>query len=128
MTRRRRDEDDGIPFAALVQRTVRRVPAGRVISYGGVAALLGAPRAARGVGQVLGSLPEGSDVPWWRVINAAGGISLHGHPGILQRMMLEAEGVRPGRSGRIDWARYGWRPEEEARPPARPGRKRLSGT
>ena len=84
-----------------------------MVSYGGVAALLGAPRAARGVGQVLGSLPEHSDVPWWRVINAAGRISLHGYPGMLQRMMLEAEGVRPGRHGRIDWSQYGWRPEGE---------------
>jgi methylated-DNA-protein-cysteine methyltransferase-like protein len=121
VSRRRRDAAEDIPFAALVQRTVRRVPAGRVISYGGVAALLGAPRAARGVGQVLGGLPEDSDVPWWRVINAAGRISLHGYPGMLQRMMLEAEGVRPGRAGRIDWARYGWRPDGEGPPPRRNG-------
>lgn len=117
MSRRRRDAEAGVPFATLVHRTVRRVPAGKVISYGGVAALLGSPRAARGVGQVLGSLPEGTDVPWWRVINAAGRISLHGYPGMLQRMMLEAEGVRPGRGGRIDWARHGWRPDGEAPPP-----------
>jgi len=98
------------PFARRVQRLVRRVPAGRVIAYGGVAAMLGVPRAARGVGHVLSTLPQGSDVPWWRVVNARGAISLHGHPGLLQRMMLEAEGVQFGRGGRIDWDRFGWRP------------------
>ena len=101
---------DRVTFSTKVQRLVRRVPAGRVVAYGDVAALLGTPRAARGVGHVLSSLPEGSDVPWWRVVNVRGGISLHGHPGLLQRMMLEAEGVRFGRGGRIDWQEFGWRP------------------
>lgn len=98
------------PFGLRVERLVRRVPYGRVVAYGGVAAMLGAPRAARGVGAALSRLPPGSDVPWWRVVNARGGISLHGHPGILQRMLLEAEGVRVSRSGIVDMKRFGWRP------------------
>lgn len=103
-------EEAEIPFTIRVQRLVRRIPSGRVIAYGGVAALLGVPRGARGVGHVLSALPEGTDVPWWRVVNARGSISLHGYPGLLQRMMLEAEGVRFGRNGVIDWQRFGWRP------------------
>jgi methylated-DNA-protein-cysteine methyltransferase-like protein len=98
-------------FADRVKRVVRRIPPGKVIAYGGVAAILGAPRAARGVGNVLSTLPEGTDVPWWRVVNASGAISIHGYPGLLQRMMLEAEGVRFGRRDRIDWRRFGWRPD-----------------
>ena len=104
-------DGDGPSFSTRVQRLVRRIPRGRVLAYGGVAALLGTPRAARGVGHVLSALPEGSDVPWWRVVNARGGISLHGYPGLLQRMMLEAEGVTFGRGGYIDWKRYGWLPD-----------------
>lgn len=97
-------------FTARVYRTVRRVPRGRVVSYGGVAALLGQPRAARGVGQALHALPEGSDVPWWRVVNRNGEISIRGiaHAAQLQRALLEAEGVRFDGAGRIDWKRFGW--------------------
>lgn len=98
------------PFAQRVYRLVRRVPPGRVTSYGEVAALLGAPRAARGVGQALRTLPRGSDVPWWRVLNARGAVSLPALHGHLQRGLLEAEGVRFGRGGAVDWARHRWRP------------------
>lgn len=100
-------------FAGRVYDLVRRVPAGRVVSYGGVAALLGHPRAARGVGRALRELPEGSDVPWWRVVNAAGEISvgrLDPHAARVQRILLEAEGVAFGPGGRIDWDRFGWSP------------------
>lgn len=96
-------------FSERVYRVVRRVPAGRVIAYGEVAALLGAPRAARGVGSALAAMPEGSSVPWWRVVNARGEISLAHHRGRLQRSLLEAEGVRFARGGRVEWDRYGWK-------------------
>ncbi len=104
-------------FAERVHDLVRRLPRGRVVSYGGVAALLGRPRAARGVGRALRELPDGSDVPWWRVVNHAGEISLarlDPHAARLQRVLLEAEGVRFDTRGRIDWDRFGWAgPEEE---------------
>lgn len=92
---------------------VRRVPPGRVVSYGGVAALLGTPRAARGVGTALAALPEGSDVPWWRVVNRDGAISI-GYPpyaALLQRRLLEDEGVAFDARGRISWERFGWSPD-----------------
>ena len=89
---------------------VRRVPRGQVASYGGIAALLGHPRAARGVGHALRALPEDSDVPWWRVVNRNGEISIRGvvHGRQLQRALLEAEGVEFSASGRIDWKQFGW--------------------
>jgi methylated-DNA-protein-cysteine methyltransferase related protein len=97
-------------FTQRVWRMVRRVPRGRVVSYGGVAALLGHPRAARGVGQALHALPYPTDVPWWRVVNRNGEISIRGHlhGPQLQRSLLEAEGVEFDGSGRIDWKRFGW--------------------
>jgi methylated-DNA-protein-cysteine methyltransferase-like protein len=97
-------------FTERVYRMVRRVPHGRVVSYGGIAALLGQPRAARGVGQAVHALPDGSDVPWWRVINRNGEISIRGvpHGAQLQRTLLRGEGVRFDRRGRIDWKRFGW--------------------
>lgn len=90
---------------------VRRIPFGRATSYGAVAAYLGAPRAARGVGYALSALPSGSDVPWWRVVNRNGEISIKGAPGMpaLQRTLLESEGVRFDARGRIDLERFGWR-------------------
>lgn len=97
-------------FTDRVYDVVRCVPHGRVVSYGGVAALLGQPRAARGVGQALHALPPHTDVPWWRVVNRNGEISIRGvpHGATLQRTLLRSEGVRFDRRGRIDWKRFGW--------------------
>jgi methylated-DNA-protein-cysteine methyltransferase related protein len=98
-------EGGGVPtgsFAEQVYRAVRRIPAGRVLSYGEVAARLGRPRAARGVGRALAALPQGSDVPWWRVVGHGGAISLRHRGALLQRMLLEAEGVRVGPGGKVE--------------------------
>ena len=100
------------PFHRAVYRLVRKVPRGKVVTYGQVAAILGHPRAARAVGQALRLLPPNllGVVPWQRVINASGGISHRGdvlRPD-LQRELLEAEGVRFDRSGRIDLERRRW--------------------
>jgi len=97
---------------APVYRVVRRIPAGRVASYGQVAAVAGMLRAARQVGYALHALDPGSAVPWHRVVNAQGRISARGpsETVLLQRSLLEAEGIRFEPSGRIDLARFGWRP------------------
>ena len=100
------------PFTRAVHRAVRRIPAGKVLSYGDVAVLAGRPGAARGVGSVLRELPEGSDVPWWRVVASSGDISLPHMAGQLQRMLLRQEGVTFRSGGRIDMKRYRWQPEE----------------
>lgn len=74
---------------------VRSIPAGKVASYGQVAALVGSPRSARIVGWALRQLPSETDVPWWRVLNAAGMISIENLdvPKVEQARLLEAEGV-----------------------------------
>ncbi len=108
-----------LPFTERVWALVRLVPYGRVISYGGAAALLGQPRAARGVGGALAALPDEGDVPWWRVINRNGEISIKGpmHGAARQRSLLAGEGVRFGPTGRVDWSVYGWSPEPDEIPP-----------
>ena len=90
---------------------VRRIPRGRATSYGAVAAYLGSPRAARGVGYALSALTADTDVPWWRVVNRLGEVSIKGAPGLsaLQRALLEAEDVNFDARGRVDFESYGWR-------------------
>jgi len=95
-----------------VYRVVRRIPAGRVATYGQVATLAGMPGAARQVGWALHALDDDDDVPWHRVINARGEISSRGLREIedLQRSLLESDGVDLDSKGRVDLARYSWKP------------------
>jgi methylated-DNA-protein-cysteine methyltransferase related protein len=97
---------------------IRKIPRGRVAAYGQIAALAGAPNGARQVARLLHSSSGKHGLPWHRVVNAEGKISLPPGGGFeLQKKLLEAEGVRfeggtaprPG-EGRIDFSKYGWRP------------------
>jgi methylated-DNA-protein-cysteine methyltransferase-like protein len=96
---------------ARIYAVVRRIPRGRVASYGQVARLAGLPGRARQVGYAMHALPAGTGVPWHRVVNAQGKISLRRRPGpeLTQRLLLEREGVRFGPGGRIALARFGYR-------------------
>ncbi|MGH7333947.1 MAG: MGMT family protein [Candidatus Rokuibacteriota bacterium] len=98
----------GQRFMAAVYRLVRRIPRGRVLTYGEIAARLGRPRGARMVGHAMRVCPP--DVPWHRVVNARGAISLRAPmSGMLtQRIRLEQEGV-PLRAGCVPLPRYRWR-------------------
>lgn len=94
-----------------IYRVIRRVPRGRVATYGQIAALAKAS-GPRQVGYALHALPEGHDVPWHRIINARGTISLDTTGlggGNLQRALLEAERVKFDHKGRIDLKRYQWK-------------------
>jgi methylated-DNA-protein-cysteine methyltransferase related protein len=98
-------------YAAIYQ-VVRRIPRGRVATYGQVAELAGLSGHARQVGYALHALPASTTVPWHRVVNASGGISLRTSPGaeLTQRILLEREGVRFDARGRLSLARVRWRP------------------
>lgn len=85
---------------------VRRIPRGRVSTYGGIARRLGSC-TARQVGYAMAALPAGSKVPWHRVINHKGEISLR-DDAVRQRALLEAEGVHFDVRGRVDLARVAW--------------------
>lgn len=103
---------DPPPFYRLVYRVVRRVPHGKVATYGQIAAILGQPRGARAVGMALGALRDGAidDVPWQRVIGAAGRCTHRdGFQAGIQQEMLEAEGVVFDRRGHVDLAAVRWK-------------------
>ena len=99
-------------FYELVWALARYIPRGRVVAYGQLAGWLGKPRAARAVGYAMFNVPDES-VPWHRVINARGEISLGGHlhRPELQRRLLEGEGVEFDHLGRVDFRRFGWTPD-----------------
>jgi len=95
-----------------IYAAVRRIPRGRVATYGQIAALAGMRGHARQVGYALHALPESRNVPWHRVINAQGRVSARAEPEWeqIQRQMLEREGVEFDAAGRADLLRFGWRP------------------
>ncbi len=92
-----------------VYEIVKRIPRGKVSTYGRIAKITPVPRGARGVGWALAALgPEQArEVPWWRVINAAGRISNIYEPE-LQRALLEQEGVVFDERGYVDLRRFLW--------------------
>ena len=107
-------------FRARVYAAVRAIPVGRVASYGDVAAVIGAPGAARQVGWSLAALreggldPQGRVVPWQRVILTSGRVAFRGDPirGPLQRALLEDEGV-VFEGDVVPMSDYRWQPQVE---------------
>jgi len=97
-------------FFQRVWDLVRQIPPGQVATYGEIAEILQSPQAARTVGWALHALPEGTDVPWHRVINCQGRISTSSHPQGYgeQRCLLEMEGVEFDEQGRVNLQTYGW--------------------
>jgi methylated-DNA-protein-cysteine methyltransferase-like protein len=100
--------------AEAILAAVKRIPRGRVSTYGGVAEVAGLPRRARLVGTVLRQTPASRGLPWFRVINASGRISfpVGSDAYARQRKKLEAEGIVFS-GGRVDLREYGW-PESVA--------------
>lgn len=108
---KRSESADGRSTYERIYAVVRRVPRGRVATYGQIAEIAGLPGHARQVGYALHALPRGTRVPWHRVMNARGQISLRRAEGadILQRILLEQEGVGFDLAGRVSLKRFRWR-------------------
>ena len=95
----------------VIYRVVRRIPRGRVATYGQIATLAGLDGHARQVGYALHALPSGGNLPWHRVINARGEVSPRSASDSdeVQRLLLESEGIEFDSRGRVDLAKYQWR-------------------
>jgi methylated-DNA-protein-cysteine methyltransferase-like protein len=96
------------PFAR-VHALVKKIPRGKVATYGQLSKLIGGRLTPVGIGWALRAAGE-DEIPWQRVVNSSGGVSTDREHDGLQRAMLESEGVRFDPEGRIDLERYGWRP------------------
>lgn len=88
---------------------VKRVPRGRVITYGQLAAAAGLRAGARGAGHAMAACPRGEGIPWHRVVGAGGRILLREPHAALQRRLLEGEGVTV-QGGRVELAKHQWAP------------------
>ena len=101
--------NDSKPLYERIYDMVRKIPLGKVGTYGQIAKLVG-NCSARMVGYAMAALRDGryADVPWQRVINAQGRISSHGIGSTVQRMMLEEEGIVFDSKARIDLRIYRW--------------------
>ena len=100
-------------FKDKVFLAVKTIPKGKVMSYGAVAAVIGSPRSARQVGWSLHLLDGSEKVPWWRVVNAEGYLSIRGNmvsTKNLQKKLLEKEGVKVSEDFALDMKKYIYRP------------------
>ena len=103
-------------YTQRVVEAIKRIPRGKVATYGQLAAMAGNPRGARQVVRVLHTLSEKESLPWHRVINSKGTISLTGAGFDEQKALLEAEGVAVDGRGAVDLEKDGWRPAENVSP------------
>ncbi|CAM3642808.1 Methylated-DNA--protein-cysteine methyltransferase [Vibrio aerogenes CECT 7868] len=103
-------------FLTQIYTVIRQIPAGKVSTYGDIARMAGYPGYARHVGKALGHLPKGSNLPWFRVINSKGEISLTGPDYERQRQNLLTDGVEFTAGGKISLRRYRWHPELDPSP------------
>jgi methylated-DNA-protein-cysteine methyltransferase-like protein len=104
-------------FRARVLYFIKKVPPGKVVSYGQVAAAAGSPRAARQVGGILRTVGEADGIPWWRVVNNKGVISIKGNWTAnkeQQRNLLAQEGIEISENFTIDMVRYRYKAKNTA--------------
>jgi methylated-DNA-protein-cysteine methyltransferase-like protein len=99
-------------FSEKLIEIIKAIPRGKVATYGQIAAMAGSPLGARQVVRILVSLSGKEGLPWHRVINSKGEISLGGEGFRQQKELLEAEGVRVDGKGRVDLKIYRWEGED----------------
>jgi methylated-DNA-protein-cysteine methyltransferase related protein len=97
-------------FKEKAFKVIKKIPYGRVTTYGTIATLAGLPRGARLVGGLLHFTSEEESLPWQRIINREGFISTKclEHPKSLQKTLLEQEGIEVSPDFMVDLKRYGW--------------------
>jgi len=103
---------------ARVYKLVKKIPRGRVVTYGEVARALKLPGGARTAGRAMAGCPAGQGVPWHRVLGAGGLLLIREQVAALQRRLLESEGVK-FRGSRVDFSKHGWKFPKGARKGAR---------
>ncbi|HSJ39012.1 MAG TPA: MGMT family protein [Planococcus sp. (in: firmicutes)] len=102
-------------FTQRAMQAIQDIPAGKVMTYGQIAAYAGSPRGARQVARLLHSMSSKYNLPWYRVINAQGKISFQDTDSrVSQVRLLESEGVKVGSSGKIDLLHYRHDPGHDA--------------
>ena len=100
-------------FTLSVINIIKKIPKGKVLSYGLIAVLAGNPKGARGVSWILHSMTKKYKLPWWRVVNSKGIISLKTPEGKdYQKFRLKQEGVAVSDEYRIDLNKYLWEPPD----------------
>lgn len=102
-------KNDGVRLYDRIYAVVRQIPSGRVATYGQIAYLVGGC-SAQMIGFAMAALPDNTDVPWQRVVNRLGKISPRGigFGSMIQRTLLEEEGVEFNLTGEIDLTTFGW--------------------
>ena len=94
----------------IVYRQVKRIPRGRVTTYGEIARITRIRGGARVVGYAMAATPRGRGIPWHRVVGAGGKLIIREPYASLQRKLLESEGIEI-RGARINYKQYGWKPK-----------------
>lgn len=97
-------------FLAQIFVVIHQIPSGKVSTYGDIAKMAGYPGYARHVGKALSNLPRDSKLPWYRVINSAGKISLKGDSFDRQAEHLKKNGIDVSDTGRVNLKKYKWQP------------------
>ena len=95
-------------FLQQIYIVIYQIPVGKVSTYGDIAKMAGFPGYARHVGKALSNLPKDSKLPWFRVINSVGKISLKGDSYLRQKQKLEAEGIEVNSNGKVKMKTYKW--------------------
>lgn len=115
MKQKRKNPSENFPnFFEKVYMVVRGIPVGHVMSYGQIALFLDMPRAAREVGWALSMIKPGDTVPWWRVVNGKGRISIKGkYSAEEQRQFLIQEGIKVSNDFTFDIEKYRFVPSNK---------------
>ncbi len=103
-----------------VYRLVKKIPRGRVLTYGQLARALKLPGGARSAGRAMFACPSRRGIPWHRVVGAGGRILIREPQASLQRKLLESEGTRFA-GLRVDMAEHQWKPKRRDKRPKRKG-------